>query len=371
MLIQGLSDSIFQNLLNTEANNSVSYQSVLFMFSGVEPTSIEELDLVGNAAEVMDNLIHRAEGICFPNLTLDRNLGDNTLNILMSNGDVGGTMEQLGVRNSAYLADPDTQVYDLTQASTVSLGSCILYRPNNLWGNWATANSIPSLVIPNVLPQQDRLKTILELVGLNCLSGKKLRNGSQLSSFTPYLGRRGSTSSGVAGQDSHRAHVSLVFDAPVQADFLLFSMACVNNVATRSFSNVSLILPNNTLVELPAFTASQNITYVLNFTKTLIKGIRLATTHENYSALQAVFYATQLTAGLKNWQTETSLNDNTREPFTWGILVPSVNAAALAQPSRKLPMALVTGQEVEIYGRDEYYLRKDLVANRVLMSLPL
>jgi hypothetical protein len=376
MLTAGLNENLVRTLINTATINSITHQSVLYMFSGSVPPSLESLDLnVGSLTENLKSLLQSADGVCFPNIALDKSDGLK-IKANISSGDFGGIREKIGTKKGAYIPDISQQVFDLNTSGNRALGDCVLYRLNNAWADWQAGTGLPALVIPPVLPPLDSVNSLLQMTGINCQSGQKIRTFEQLDSYGTYLGRRGSTTAGVTN-DSHRAHTAIVFDEPVQADFLLFRMLCQNNVATRTFSNVSLILPNNSIVELPTFTATQNISYVLNFTKTLIKGLRLATTHQTFSSTQARFYATYFTAGLKDWELESDLSDNTRNPFTWGILVPTPDPTASALTERKLPLALVTigdpasGADIEFNGRSEHYIRPNCIVNKQLFELNL
>lgn len=375
MLTTGVNDLALRSLINTEVSNSVSFNSMLYMFSGTPPTTLDELNLnSGNLAENIKSLIHQADGMCFPNFAIEKSGGQVKLNV--ANGDTGSIREKIGDRKSSYVPPTTMQVFDIQAAANRNLGDCVFYHPNNVWADWQAGTGLPALVIPAVLPIADTVPSIVDLTGKNCFSGKKIRAYAELDSWGLYLGRRGSTTSGVTN-DSHRGHISIVFDEPVEADFLFMRMICFNNVTTRTFSNVSLILPDNSLVELTTFTASQNINYVLNFTKTLIKGLRLATTHQTFSANRAIFYLTQFTAGLKNWQTYPEFSDNTRDPFTWGILIPTADSVSSGLAERKLPLALVSigdpasGADIELNGRSEHYIRQDCIVPKKFIELNL
>lgn len=377
MLTTGLGELITRSIMNQEARNSVQYSSMLYMFNGTPPEFLSESNLVGTGNDLsgsITDLLHSAEGICFPNFVLDK--ADNKISVSMLNGDPAGIREKIGSRKSSYIPDSTKQVYDINIAASRDLGDCIMYHPNNIWSAWQAGTGLPAGVIPPVLPVSNAAQTVGLFTGSNAFAGKKLRTYAQLNDWSVYLGRRGSFA--LAGAtDNHRAHVIMVFDEPVWADFLYLNVLCHNNVATRTFSHVSLILPDDSFIELPTFSINQLTNYVLGFTKTLIKGLRLATTHQTLGTVQAFFYLNQFTAGLKNGPSDPEFSDNTRDPFTWGLLVPSVGATTAALTQRQLPIALVSigdpasGADIEMNGRSEHYIRPDCIVQRKLIELDL
>lgn len=376
MLVTGLTDLALRNFVYTIENNGASLTNTLYLFSGEVPDSLDNtgIELIGNAESDTATLATACDAIL--NLTLSVVRSGNFIDLNIGNGFFQSYFE----KSLAFKGKPTVQVYNTSLAVYENLGNALLYHINNWASNWTSSTAVPSVDIPpTVFPE----KRILDPLGYSSLSGKVFRSRNQLTSVSPYLGRRGRNKN-ASGQDisynTHRAHVMVVFDDIVEADFILFSYVYDGTPGYyASFNSISLILEDNTFVALPTTNLGPNVIHLTPFTKQRVKGVRFLT---NYAAINtssdvaANYYLNICTVGLRDL-VESPLALIPKDPLTWGILTVTSDPTTRSKSVYFKPNALLSvggsgsGSEVEINGHDQTYMEHDCVLAKNLIRLTL
>lgn len=368
MLVSGLSDLILRSQLNTRLCEGVAnINASVVLFSGTPPSNLNELefDEAKDPTAQYQELFEEAGGIVAVNLALVKANGKLSLNV--SGGNYAGHRE---IGGKFFKADPATTVYDISTSAYRPLGEAILYNINNLWSAHAPYGGFPSAVIPPKLSQFDDLKNPLNIFQKNCLSGKAYRLAYQATYWLYNAGIAASTSD--SGQN-YRAHSIVMFDEPVEADFIIYRLSMIWGAENAiPLSHITLLTESGN-VELPVHWAASYATYVYPFTKRKITGIRIGNqyqAHDGYLSFGGVI----LSAGLKDYTTYPELVDIPRDPFTWGVLIPELDTAR-QNTNYRLPKMLVSvggeGSEsdIEIKGHDQYYINSDCVVSKTLIEL--
>lgn len=374
MLVTGLDGIVLRSLLESKLVQGFPINNYVYLFSGTPPTAIEDLNIEFTRVPVTDEaLLHNAADAVL-NFSADVVQDTGVVKFNITNGLYSCYKE----KHVCYKSNPDVSVYDRNLLQYRNLGDALVYYANNLANRQTTGSGFPTLAIPALESQDFRLANN---IANGSFSGKDVRSVNSADSWRFLFGRRGNNKN-ASGQDlptnSSRGHAIVVFDTEVEADFILFNLGWTGTVVRgTTLTYLSLILQDDTFVELPTFAASPNVLYCVPFNKQMIKGIRIANAHEPINTSTQTntnFYGTVFTAGLSDYLGN-ALASVQRDPITWGIITPTLNTDTRAMVNYTQPMLIVTvggvgsGSNIEIDGHDQMYLTNDCIVNKSLLEL--
>jgi hypothetical protein len=376
MLNAGLNDTVFRSIENNITIEGLSISNTVYLFSGDPPIDISDmmLTLTGNLDVDTSYLVNRADAILDLDFSVTRDSTSIKFNI--ANGFFGNYFEKF----LAYKGKPDLNVYDTGLAAYRNLGDCIVYYANSIASNYSVSSGLPSVTIPTRQSPNVRNDTHIEN---SAFSGKYLRGRYNISSWYFYMGRRANNKN-ASGQDlptnNHRGHGMVIFDSPIEADFIMFSLVHDGTtIYNTNLSSLSLILEDNTFVELPVFGVSPSgIIYLVPFAKRTIKGVRMANAYQPINTSTQTFcnyYCPIFTVGLSEYQT-TDLANPTRDIITHALVVPTLNPVRQSQATKSQPLMLLSvgneesSAELKVQAPDSMYISSSSVVDKTLMELP-
>lgn len=374
MLVTGLSETALRSLLNTITVEGFALNNTVYLFSGTPPDSLEDIGITFTRSPEGDAiaLAVAADAILNLSVSLENSAGQIKFNI------ANGVFSSYNEKHIAYKPNASVAAYNIGQSAWSTLGDCLIYYANNATSRTIASSSFPTVIIPTRASPEYRLEKLAANAGL---SGKNIRSISSVGNWYAYFGRSGRNKN-ASGQDipynSERGTFITIFDAPVEADFMLINLGRLGNVyRNTTLTHVSLLLENDTFVELPTFAVAPDNLYKLPFTKRVIKGIRIANAYEaigTSSDIWVNFYVTVFTAGLQDYATS-DLAEVTRDPLTWGLMVPTLDTKTRGLATHAKPLLMLSvggegsGSDLEISGHDQMYLRHDSVVSRSLLDL--
>lgn len=332
MKIVGLNETLLRSMINSSQSgySGLSFEASLFLYRESTNDNFSSLNIDLSTANFNANfakLAASAHGIMLVRLTF-----------VKEGGKVKIKMAPHATTNLFSAADEvfhiglsSRSVYDIQAAATQTLGSCLVYKPNNLDAVTGTT----SISAPAVLTKGERWSSPAELTRREGFTEKEVFSFGSAPNL--HIGRRHYSGLSYAGA------AAVVFTSTVEADFMYMDLKGDGNVIVNRNLSLELLNTSNQWVSLGSFVGQVNTQQRFNFTKQQIKGMRLLSPFDSIEANHfCLYYLQAFTAGLKDFASS-PLNNPTRTNWTKAVIALNLNTTDIQQPHRLPLMTLSVG----------------------------
>lgn len=375
MLVTGLSDLLMRSLDYDYSlpDGNIGYNCAVYLFRDSTAESIEDLDidfLDSTQGNRYSNIALKADGMAMVQLNTVRE--GTKVSLQISNHNYATYREKDGCWYKP--ASISAGLHDLNADATQTLGDCVMFTGRNYINNLGgSVNSAPTQNVPALASEESFYSLARGSDGgpwhLNSLAGKILGGPFY---YAVNFGRRSSDSNA-----RRRDYTCIMFDHPVEADFILFHIirSTTGTLTTQQIGALYVINENNQLVSIGASISGRslglNFDYRFNFPKQVIKGIGIISHPTSVTSAQTSFYLRKFTAGLRDYHSNPMFSDLVRPDWTRAVIIPNIPASYSndsigvpmgIQSKASVPMLLCdvgppeSDAKLKINGQGQYYI---------------
>lgn len=335
MNVIGLNETALRSLINSVTENGLSsfpYSVSVHLYREASPNDdLATLNLNLSTDSLVSNftkLSANAAGILFGTLNVTKSGGKVRLTISPH-----ATSDLFSSSSEVFHKSLTTRnVVDIRNSNTQrNLGDCLIYKPNNL----SAITGTTTLSMPPVLDRGAKWGSQASVLLRESFTDKF--QGSAGNGYALNIGQRHYPAYSYAGA------AAVVFDAPVEADFMYMDLRYTGN--TFYNRNVTLEVQNvdNSFTTIGSFTALIEYAQVYTFTKRTIKGLRLLSPLDSINAnIYTTYYLQAFTAGLSDYASS-PLNNLVRAPYTKAVVCLNLNPTDRSGVHRLPLMTLSVG----------------------------
>ncbi len=335
MNVIGLNETALRSLINSVTESGLgsnSYGASIHLYREASPNDdLNSLNLNLSTDSLLSNfskLSANAAGVMFGTLAVTKSGGKIQLQISPhATSDLFSTAGEIFHKSLT-----SRNVVDIRNSNTQRpLGDCLIYKPNNM----AAVTGTTSISIPAVLTKAEKWATPGSLQYREAFTDKM--QFSVTNGYSLHIGRRHYSGLSYAGA------AAVVFDEPVEADFMYMDLRYTGNVFVNRSLTLEVQNEDNSFTTIGSFTGLIEYSQVYTFTKRRIKGMRLLSPFASIEANQfTLYYLQAFTAGLSDYASS-PLASLVRAPYTKAVVSLNTNPTDRALSHRLPLMTLSVG----------------------------